>query len=223
MANGMRYTVIFQNNSSNRGDACLFQKDPGGGYPGVMSLAWFTRPAAPTTRIQFAWELAYDFAWSQTGRLAPGVVFSASQVWPADPATQNQVTFTKEGGFYTFKDLTQGPQPGSLTIRQDSTIPMGMASVGIGMSGAATFAVQAQPYMNVMFTPHPEYWIAFGNYMTGEVLDTQSMFNAAKITFPPNIYTMVATLNQDNTWTITPLDTLNAELLKGSKAEAEAA
>lgn len=76
--------------------------------------------------------------------------------------------------------------------------------VGIGMSGSPTFVVNAQPNMNLTFTPHPEYWIAFGNFNAGEVIDVQAISNAAKIDFPPGIVAMNVTLNQDNTWEITP-------------------
>lgn len=203
-AGAVQYSVIFINNSNNQGSACLYQRDPNIGIPNVMSLAWFARTSFPTTKIQFQWTIDYCFVWSQTGQLVPGVVFEASQVWPADLSNTNQVTFTNQGGAYTFLNQMAGPQQGSLFIRVDNTVPPYQAAVGIGMSGAATFATQAQPNWSLVFTPHPQFWIAFGNFTQGEVLDVEAISNPAQIQFPANVYSMTATLNPDNTWTIQP-------------------
>ena len=217
----MTYSIMFQNNSSNAGSACVFQGDPNTGFPGIMSLAWFAKYAYPTTMILFKWTTEYDFVWSETGKLAPGILFTSSQIWPADLTGKNKVTLTHQGGAYTFTNQTKGPQQGSLYITEDQTIPLNMASVGIGMSGSGTFVVQAQPNMNAIFTFHPEYWITFGNFKEGEVLDITQITNKAQITFPPNIYSMAAILNQDNTWTIKPTSQVNAEFLEAKKRNSK--
>lgn len=165
-ANAMQYSIVVVNNSSNVGSACVYQQNPNMGDPDVMSLAWLVKYAFPTTRISFQWTVDYDFIWSQTGQLAPGIMFMASQMWPADLTTSNQVTLTSVGGTYTFQNQGAGPTPGNLSIQQDATIPPNQAAVGIGMSGAGTFVTQAQPNWNLIFTPPttPQYWITFGNY-----------------------------------------------------------
>jgi len=211
---GVQYSVIFVNHSSQTGSACIYQEDPDLSVPNVMSLAWFVKAAAPTTRIQFSWEIDYDFVWSETGNLVPGVVFVASQTWPANLTTTNQVTFTRSGGAYTFKDQMEGTRDGILYINEDSTIPIGQAAVGIGMSGFGTFAVQAQPNQFLNFTPSPQYWITFGNFIQGEVMDISVTTSAARIDFPPNVYSMTATLEPDNTWTIIPTSLANARFLE---------
>lgn len=199
-----RYSLVFFNNSSQTGSACVYQQDPDISIPNVMSLAWFAKAAAPTTKILFTWAIEYDFVWSETGSLVPGVIFVASQTWDADLQSENQVTFTRQGGAYTFQGQQPGPRSGSLYITEDGSIPANQASVGIGMSGFGTFAVQAQPNTNLIFTPQPQYWITFGNYVQGEVMDITSVNNPARIQFPPNVYSMTAILNPDNTWTILP-------------------
>jgi hypothetical protein len=215
-ANAMQYSILFVNNSGNAGSACVYQQNPNAGDPNVMSLAWFAKYAFPTTKISFQWTVDYDFIWSQTGTLVPGIIFMASQVWPADLSTANLVTLTCVGGAYTFKNQTAGPTPGNLYINQDETIPPKQAAVGIGMSGAGTFAVQAQPNWNLTFTPPavPQYWITFGNFTQGEVIDTAGLTNAVQIQFPVNTYSMTATLNADNTWTVQPTYTMNARFLE---------
>lgn len=197
------YQLYFVNNSTMSGNACVYQQDPNR-MPNVMSLAWFTKAANPNTTLMFNWDIQYNFVWSQTGMLVPGVVFFASEKVNADLSQQNKIGFSYQNNAFTFqKPPVQGPQAGTIFIEQDGTIPANTASVGIGMSGAGTFAVQAQPNVLATFTPHPEYWITFGNYQQGEVMDIGTITQKAQISFPPNVYVMTATLNADNTWKVT--------------------
>lgn len=226
MAGSVTYSLIFQNNSVNAGSAAVYQTDPNIGVPNIMSLAWFSKFTLPTTNVVFQWTIDYSFVWSQTGTLKPGVVFLASQNWQADLSSTNQVTLTyqnsPQGGAYTFQNQGPGPQQGTLYIVEDNTVPLSQASVGIGMSGAGTFVTQAQPNLQLTFTPHPQYWITFGNYTQGQVLDTGSITNPGKIQFPPGVYSMSALLNRDNTWTIQPTSTVNGAFLEARKRNPEA-
>lgn len=208
---GAVYSVNFVNNSPNAGAACLYQTGPSNA-PNALPLAWFAKMTAPTTRTKFQWTIDYSFVWAETGSLVPGVIFDAAQIVPADPQTSNRITLTRAGGgYYQFVNQQPAPPAGTFSIQQDSNIPANMASVGIGMSGNPIAAVNAQPNLVVAFTPgQPQYWIAFGNYIRGEVLDPQQIFNAARISFPANVYSMTAILNPDNTWTIQPTANVNA-------------
>lgn len=202
---GVEYKINFQNNSVNAGSIMVFQQDTNIGVDGVMSLAWFTKYVYPNTFGYFDWTIDYNFVWAETGELKPGVQFLASQAPPADLSTSNAIGLTYDKA-YNFVNQTAGTPQGSLYITEDGTVPLNQASVGIGMSGAGTFVVQAQPNMNLTFTPHPEYWIAFGNYTKGEVLNIQSMTNAALVAFPPGVYAMNAVLQADNSWVIEPAE-----------------
>jgi rhizosphere induced protein len=204
MAGSATYSLRFQNDSSFNGSAMIYQTDPGLGVPNVLSLAWFSRYAPPTKKVLFQWTLDYGFVWAETGTLVPGVMFVAAQYWPADLASSNAVTLTSQGGSCTFVNQKAGPRPGTLFINEDSTIPLKKVAVGIGMSGSGTFAVQAMPNFQLAFTPQPQYWIAFGDYAQGEVLDIGAMANAAAIRFPSGVYAMTAVLNKDGSWTVQP-------------------
>ncbi len=219
---GTQYSLIFVNNSTQTGDACVYQQDPTITDPSVMSLAWFSKAAAPTTSITFDWSIDYSFVWSQTGTLRPGVMFTASQNWPANLSSTNQVQFNKAGNAYTFQNQTKGAQSGTLYINQDSTITPKEASVGIGMSGSGTFAVQAQPNVTAMFTPKPQYWITFGNYTQGEVLDITTITSEAAVDFGYANYSMTAILNPDNTWTVLPTSAVNAAFIEASASDKRA-
>ena len=96
-------------------------------------------------------------------------MLTGSQMWPVD--TLNQVTLSHAGGYYTFSNQIAGPDPKNYYINQDTSIPANMAAAGLGMAGQATFAVQAQPNFTLIFNPTPSYFIAFGNYTNGQVLD----------------------------------------------------
>jgi hypothetical protein len=224
MSNGTQYTLIFQNNSINTGSACVYQKPPDLAEQDVMSLAWFAQVAAPTTRIAFDWEVDYAFVWSETGPLIPGVMFMASQTWPADPdGNNNQVTFTDEpGGAFTFAHQDAGPTKGSLVIQQDATIPENTAAVGIAMSGAGTFVVPAEPNIQAMFTPTPNYFITFGDYVQGQVIAIEQITQVQAIVYPPNVTSMTAILNEDNTWTVKRTSAVNTDLAKRRKKNPRA-
>lgn len=220
---GVMYSLVFVNNSPETFDAAVYQNDPDLGNPNVESLAWFTKTAAPSTTVVFSWTIDYSFVWCQTGQLRPGVLFNASQVWPADLSTSNKVGFTQQGGAYTFEDQIQGAQAGTLYISQDQTIGSGQASVGIGMSGSGVYAVQAEPNLQVNFTPHPQYWITFGQFVQGQVLDIgQITDTAAHIEFPHDVNSMTAILNNDNTWSVQQTSAVNAAFLEARQSDEKA-
>ena len=204
LATGQTYSIVFENDSPNNWTFVCFQNQPTGLPNDYVSLAWFAQPAAPNTKIIFSWQIDYSFVWSQTGTLTPGVVFTASQTFPTQGLTaQNEISFTREpNGAFNFVNQTTGPS-GALTINQESTIPFNTASVGIGMSGAGTFAVPAQPNINVTFVPTPTYYIAFGqSVQQGEVLNIAQFSDVKQVIFPVNQYEVTAVLQANNTWSI---------------------
>lgn len=200
------YSLTVTNNSTQFQDICVYQKPVDLGVPNAVALAWLTAPAWPGTTVTFTWTLDYNFVWSQVGSLKPGVTFKAQQLLPADPESMaaNQIQFDFRNSAFTFvHGNAQGaPEPGSLYIRELDSVPPDAAAVGIGMSNAGTFVVQSQPNTNLVFTPHPEYWIAAGTFTQGEVLDIEEITNQAKVPFD-GTFDMNADLSAKNLWTIT--------------------
>jgi hypothetical protein len=219
---GVVYSINAINNSTQIGSICVFQSDPNVNNPQVLSLAWFTKVVAPRTRTKFTWTIDYSFVWAETGQLIPGIIFDASQTFAADLSTTNQITFTSSGGAFDFINQTAGPAAGSLYIMEDRSIPLNIASVGIGMSGAGTFAVPSQPNMTLIFSPHPKYWITFGNYTRGEVLDITSISQKAQVAFPSNVFSMTATFGADNQWAVTTTAQANAAFVAARKVNPQA-
>ncbi len=199
------YEIIFKNNSDHQGDFCVYQQDPDNTDPLVMSLAWYSKKTNPNVKDTFNWTIDYSFVWDETGELIPGVLFEASECLPADLTSDNFVSFSKENGAYWFQDQqTKQAYVNRLAISQDGSIPASEASVGVGMSGAGTFVRNAEPNMVYQFTPHPEYWVTFGTYEQGQVMDITTITQTAEVDFPNGVYSMTATLNADNTWTVAP-------------------
>ena len=199
------YSLTVTNNSTQFRDLCVYQKPVDLGVPNAMALAWLTAPAWPGTTVTFDWELDYCFVWSQTGSLKPGVTFKAQQTVAADPdnLNANQTLFDYRAGAFLFSpgNAIGTPELGSLYIRELPSIPTGTATVGIGMSNAGVFAVEAQPNLNLVFTPHPEYWVTAGTFQQGEVLDIEQITNEAAVPYD-GTFDMTAVLTSTNTWQI---------------------
>ncbi|SIQ55646.1 hypothetical protein SAMN05880590_105134 [Rhizobium sp. RU35A] len=198
------YSLTCLNNSTLSGSFAVFQKAPPTTVPGnIFSLAWFTRPTAPNTKVTFTWNLDYSFVWSETGILQPGINFNASQVVPANPNGQNLIQLKLDNyGATTFANQSASGAIGSLTIEQLSNVAPNRTSVGIGMAGSGTFAVQAQPNMTAVFTPHPNYWVIFGNFETGDVIDIEDVTGAVEVTYGGALTSRTAVLGLDNMITV---------------------
>jgi hypothetical protein len=188
-------------------DFCVYQRPPDSVMPNAGSLAWLVMTAHRGTTLHFTWTVDYSFLWAQSGILQPGVPFEASQIIPADLSTNNQVVFDYAEGAYLFEEgIIPGitPEQGTLYVQTSPVVPANDASVGIGMSGAGTFAAQAEPGMVATFTPHPAYGLAAGDYTQGEVIDIEHITDPVAIEFPDGQYVMTATLDGENLWTVTP-------------------
>jgi hypothetical protein len=197
------YTIYLTNNSSSQQSFSVFQQKPNSPNHDVFPLAWRTESAAPHAKVPISWNDDLYFFWAKPGELKPGVIFNAGEALKTSMTENNAVTLTKENNNYKFTDQKNWHQQGLLSVTCDATTAIRQASVGVGMSGAGVFAVQAQPNMTFLFSPHPEFWVTFGNFQQGQVLDPSEMHDAVQVVFPHGIFSMNATLNPDNTWTIT--------------------
>ena len=202
-----KYSLLVKNKSENSGSFCVYTVSPDTQQiqQDLRSIAWFTKAANPNGQIKFRWELSFSFAWAESGQLVPGVFFNAGEIIEADLLSDkaNRAYFEKNDGAYRFGDSTQAtlPSKGALGITTSRNIPHGQASVGVGINGKAALAVNATPNYHFTFIPKIQYWLAFGNFREGVVLDLNSMVrNVVEIKFPANVYDLQVTLNEDNTW-----------------------
>ncbi|MBK5957257.1 hypothetical protein CCR97_03410 [Rhodoplanes elegans] len=197
-----QYTLRFRNRSESQHDFLCYQQGIDVNLPNVYTLAWFAKPVANDAFVDFTWTIDYNFVWSEQGMLVPGVKFQAGQVVPAGLRESNRVEFTRIDGAFQFASQSSTGAAGSLTINGADGVPKRAAKFGIGMSGYGTHVVDAEPNFAAIFTPHPEYWVSFGDYDQGEVLDIQTLVNAAKVPFPANVYEMTVALDAGNNWTV---------------------
>ena len=178
------------------------------GFP----LAWLVSPLQiPVNNfINFYWAADYQFLMSYTGKLIPGVIVHVNQDKECNPSGKNHTEFTIlpiEPSVGQLSEPFKAPSEGALYIKDGPTVPDEKFAVGIGMDGNGTIVKQAKANsMHEFIPPVPPstYWVAAAKKMrVGTVLDIQTVTRAAKLEFPPNIYSMVATLTQDDTWKIT--------------------
>lgn len=199
-AGGMpTYELKFLNNSGSRQTFVCFQSSqnpPSGPVP-----AWFAMRVGPRTQLLFSWQPTYDFAWMESGKLAPGITFAAVEILPAALPASSLVTLTYGSGAFGFIDQRQG-RSDSLMITCDGTIPMDTASVGIGMAGSATEVMQAAPNIAFTFTSTARYWMTFADVVQGEIFDPSKLAVVVPLVFEPNLCALTVTLNPDGTVTV---------------------
>lgn len=197
-----KYTLNVQNNSTQTGSFCIFQDSPDINLPGITTLAWMAKAAHPSTLLEFEWGIDYSFVWARAVDLKPGTVVKTSQSWEADLRIKNKVQFDYINGAYTFSNQTQSTHPSSLYINNSHRINSKEAAVGIGMSGKGTFLVPAEPNMNVIMTPKPQYWLTFGDYKEGEVLDISKITGKSIKLDYKGKNALNVELTSDNNWKV---------------------
>ncbi|WP_343636627.1 hypothetical protein [Fluviicola sp.] len=202
-SSGVEYRINFINNSMNPGSFMIFQQYPELNTPDSYSLAWFTKYLYPSTLGSFSWEPAYDFAWMEQKAINARMKSVTSQCIPASLTEYNTALLTYDSGYNFVIQPDNGPE-GTLYIKTDNTIPANQLGIGLGMAGAPTFLMPAQPDSNLALNPHPEYWVAFGDYEQGEILNVKEMTNSALVQFLEGVSAINVTLNPDNTWTVQP-------------------
>ncbi|SFD00568.1 hypothetical protein [Pseudoalteromonas denitrificans] len=191
------YKIIFQNNASAGGNVCVYQTAP----TGWDSVSWFVKGTNPGTGATFDWTIDYGFQWTESGTLVPGVQFEAQGLVSAELQSNNKIEFAQNEYGGQFINQTNGTS-GSLEIDINPQVPDQTYSTGVTMSGNGAFMQAAHPNTAQTFTPHPEYWITFGDIKESAVMTSAWMTAAAAVSFPANVYTMYVTLNADYTWTV---------------------
>jgi hypothetical protein len=197
------YSLTLVNNSASPWTFYVYQQLPNQQSANAFSLAWFCSPfmIVPGANIPFRWTIDPTFVWGATGQVRPGVVFSAIETIPADPASANTTTFSVTPG-PNLSPAVAGPPQGSLVIKDAAAVPSNLFSVGIGMGDAGTFITQAGPNLTHTFASNPTYWIAAGtNIQVGTILDITTVMQNAQVNFPVNVFALTFTLGANNQWT----------------------
>ncbi len=194
-----KYNVVIRNKSLMNENMCIFQKLPNQSG-NIFSLAWFSKHCYSHTSLTFEWVVEYCAHWAETGILKPGISFRAAQMVEADPSDQKNNSFglTLLNGAYMFTSTTKQADAGTIGIFPDNNIPNLQASIGIGMNGEPAFATQALMNDNFIFEPKVRYYLVFGNYEQGMVMDLTASTDAFEIIFPKNVFQREIELGDDN-------------------------
>ncbi|WP_432726770.1 hypothetical protein [Variovorax sp. W6] len=198
---GMIYSVTVNNHASHSAYFMVFQNDPTQLAPNALSLAWFARFSnpGPTSRVKFQWSVDVGFAWAETGDLQPGVQFTPTETY--EPSGSNNKITLDCNRTYQFMNPARGPEQSRLYLAQSTAIPAkSAAAVGVTMGGSTVYAVQARSGQNLTFSPHPKYFIAYGDYEEGDVIDVSAINNPLELPYPPGVYALTTTLNADGSW-----------------------
>lgn len=198
---GMIYSVTVNNHASHSAYFMVFQNDPTQWAPNALSLAWFAEFSNPgqSSRVKFQWCLDTGFSWAETGELQPGVQFTAAETHDAT-GLNNKITLDCNRA-YQFVNPTQGPDKSRFYLAESPGIPArSAAAVGVTMGGSTVYAVQARPNQNLTFSPHPKYFIAYGDYEEGDVIDVSAINNPLELSYPAGVYALTTTLHADGTW-----------------------
>lgn len=198
---GKIYSVTVNNHASHSACFMVFQNDPTQWAPNALSLAWFAQYSnpGPSSRIKFQWGVDTGFSWAETGELSPGMQFTATET--CDLAGLNNKITLDYNRAYQFADPGRGPDPSRFYLAESPRIPLkSAAAVGVTMGGSTVYAVQARPSQNLSFSPHPKYFIAYGDYEEGEVIDVSALDNPLELPFPGGVFALTTTLNADGSW-----------------------
>lgn len=205
---GKAYSIRVINQSAQQGNVVLFQKDQGISSSHMSSVAWMSKPVYPNAQYQFNWETDLSYNLGE-GIDRPGFVFHPFQVLQGNTTSLNMVLVNYRGGMAMLEGPGAGMQTDSLYIESAISVPPGQFLVGFGMSNQPTFVGQVMPGLMFGYQhPNPKYYIAFGDYTQGQILEN-NIPNAIEINFPEGVTEMTATYNPDGTWTISQ-STVNA-------------
>jgi len=197
-----KFTLQLKNNSLNPGTFCVFQVQPNlTAHGSPFTLAWYVLGCNPTCYANFTWTVDYSLQWSESGTLADGVQFITGGDVDADPEIGDRYNFGISGPAYTFGKKAAAGSLATIGVNTDDTVQNSECSIAIAVAGKAVAAVQAGPNQAITFTPLPTYWVSFGNFTEGAVVDIASMCNAQELDYGGlGVYTLSYTLDARNKW-----------------------
>lgn len=197
------YTLTFQNNSEQSGDICIFQESPDLNTSDVLSLAWFAKHAKSNNQLEFSWNIDYSFVWNCHGEITSGSTFRTPQMASKNSISDNTVPLLEKNSVYQLKSHTiKKADNSSLHITSNNSVSSSEPPVGIAMSGSSAFLLKPKPNTNIHLAPPKKYWISFGKFKQGQIIDRSKVTHLKEIVFPPNVNNLSIKLNSDKTWSV---------------------
>lgn len=198
---GKVYSIRVINQSTQQGNVVLFQKDQGLSSSNMSSIAWLSKPVYPNMQSQFQWETEFSFNLGE-GANVPGAIYHPFQVMQGNTTNLNTVKVNYNNDMAVLEGPIPGMQEGNLYIESYPSVALGQYLVGFGMGNQPTFVGQVIPGLMFVYQhPNPKYYITFGYYTQGQILES-NIPNAIEICFPEGVTEMTATYNPNGTWTL---------------------
>lgn len=201
------YALQFLNRSTNTGALCLFAF----AEPSTVSMAepvvWATLWARPGAWASLRWQDTWTFVWEARRQLSPGLVSAQGEARPARLEEGDRVRLDADDEGPFFRAARRRTPRESLVIEVESTLSAGEARVGVGLGGRLCFALDARPNATLSFQlrhPAPAWRLYFGDARVGDPVGPLERQSATVLSFPTGEQEMTATLNLDNTLTVTP-------------------
>jgi hypothetical protein len=185
------------------------------GVPGdQFNMAWLVQAIHEGNHYTFSWALEYQIMWAATG-YKPGVVWSGGGDIDVDPDDKDQCTviFDYAGGDWQLSyDQVSVPTPGKLTVNdttsippydeQPSTIALAIAGGGTdtGLQPLPAIGDFAGPNMHQIFTLHPTYFVAAGNFKQGQMVDLNNVTNVYPVSYTGGQTDASVYLDDSNKW-----------------------
>jgi rhizosphere induced protein len=203
---GVQYSLKCMNQSTTSWYFYIYQRISNQSDNNIYSLAWNVSPykIGVGAFMTFNWSVNYSFAWFNTGSLKAGIVpMSGGQV-PANLETNNSTIFSVENNTPQFSTPISGAPSGQFLTMGANDIPNSTFSTGIGVSGFATLIGQSNANTQQNFNSDATLWVGATTTLmqTTEVLHQDNISNTSEFIFPLNIYSLTATLGENNLWTI---------------------
>ncbi len=196
----MQYQIIIINQSGKFGDVCLFQKDQVMHESSWNSLAWKTQMLTPDAKRVLSWNIDYSFYWANLGEIVPSAKCIPGEMVSAESG--DMIRLGMESQVPTFLGQSGRGELSKMEIIIDKEIPENRFSTGVCMSGNPCFIQKAMPGASQNIILNPTYFLSFGNVEESTILDEGVIASAIPVYFPPNVFTMYATLHHDNCWTL---------------------
>lgn len=190
------YNLIVKNESTEDGYVLIFCQKPETNSPDIQTYAWQSKFLYSGVKADFTWQMQWAFMWKQINS-----VNESQQLVPTDLQTNNKITLDYDAGHqaFHFTNQEQGDPAGNFYIQETASVPSNMAQVGLALSGHPAFLVNSQPNMNVVITPKPSYFLMFGTHENTGPISVDQYTKAIEVKFPPNIFSLTATIKQDGT------------------------
>jgi rhizosphere induced protein len=181
----------------------------------IDSLVWISSPCvvAVHAHTTLMWDEQTNFVWQTSSLHAAGGKSFAKGHFPVDSRASHGVLFNQNDNAPAFTACSDELAPGPLTVTVAANVPNNVYSIGTAIDGAQSLATKALVAQRYNFAGN--YWIgAAPSAQAASLLDPAQLGPSIALRFPPNVFALSFTLNQQEMW----MPTTHNDIVQGAKA-----